>query len=245
MKKLIVIAMVIFVSALIYAEKNPYEVKSGIIEMKSISIVNGNEVKGTQIYYFDDYGKKIAIRTKADKNMMGQDIPTDSTVISLEKKSYIVDHINKAYIEMLEDEAEEEEDFFDTSEMPEPIKKEKILGKNCDVYSMVEEDEDDGKSLTMIWMWKGLILKQEMTHEMPGYAMKTSSFATNIKLKKVSNDYFEAPKGYSKNKQWDAVQQAMQKHQEEMEKQGYDESGDNEEGSAGELLEGLQGLFGE
>jgi len=254
MKKIsIFTVMFLMVFTFMYGEKNPYELKEGIIQMKTTSEINGKKFESTQIYYFDDYGKKIAVRTKSDTNMMGQKVPTDATVISLDKKSLIINHIDKSYMEMFEDDEDDEdaEDGFpDISKMPAPIKKEKILGKNCDVYSLLEEDQDGGKSTTKMWIWKGLILKQEMSYEMPGYSMKNTMIATDIDLKKVSDSYFEAPKGYSKNEKFNEIQKAMQeamkKHEEEMEKQGYNENQDDEQDeSAAELLNGLQNLFGE
>jgi len=136
-----------------------YQIESGIIEYS----LSGNR-KGTEIVYFDDWGRREAKYSKTELSMMG--ITQKSNTLTLLDGVWIY-NINldgktgtKMSNSMLKDLSESSSDK-DLTEVGEEmmvrmggkkIGTEEIQGKMCDVWEIKNMN-------TKTWVWKGVTLK--------------------------------------------------------------------------------------
>ena len=147
MKKIIIIFICIYTIAfgtdIPKDTTSSYNIKSGVIEYQ---IAGGDEMGNVRVI-FNNYGKKV--RTAMHHNTLDIDMYTilnngiTYAVIDQNESYFKADNENLAYVNT---------DFSKlTSE-----KKEKILDKECDLYTI-----DDKQ----FWVWKGVVLKLDSKND--------------------------------------------------------------------------------
>jgi hypothetical protein len=219
-----------------------YEVKSGIIHYKSSvsgkvmgSVITGS---GTEDVYFKDWGAIELIETKATQttntNIFGQKSTETTNTHTIAKlnngESYHVD-FDKKQIFLRRDMAMDMTKVFQPNadagkvgkDMLEgmggkKIGNEKFLGYDCEVWDIM-----GGKQ----WMYKGVVLKLEMTV----MGIKTVKEATSAKFGvTVADKYFKLPdfpivkeEGFLNNDEMDEEMKEMNKQMEKMEKMSFEE----------------------
>lgn len=199
MKKIWALFILFVFSALSYGSPKNYEIKSGEIKYEITTEMFGTKTTINSTLLFDDYGKKETSRTITSGTLLGIDGTMDITTITTKEKIYIINNIDKEYSTI---NAEESEDYGSNInddldlEAYNKIGQEKILGKNCDILIYEGEDEE-GKITNKIWMWKGLILKSEISMEMEGLLVSTQMEAKEIKTGNVDQNAFKVPSEYT------------------------------------------------
>ncbi len=174
-------------------QNKKYGVKSGVLTQKT-AVMGFSQ---TIITHFDDWGNKQI--SEIDDEVMGQRIHNKTIIIGdmqyeidmlkktgTKKKITIETHENLNFMQL----TKEMKDFFNITELD----KEKILDRECTVYSLNYEDKNDGSLIeAKIWVWKGLSLKLE-TKVMGvfGADVETTSIKTNVI---IPDDVFAIPEG--------------------------------------------------
>lgn len=199
MKKISALIILFALSALSYGSPKNYQIKSGEIKYEITTEMFGTKNIIDSTLYFDDYGKKEASRTISSGTILGMDSTMDITTITTEEKIYVINNADKEYsiigVENAEDYSSDISEDFDLEDY-EKSGQEKVLGKNCDILIYEGEDED-GKISNKMWMWKGLILRMEITMEMEGLIVSTKMDAKEIKTGNIDKSVFNVPSGYT------------------------------------------------
>lgn len=170
-----------------------YAVKSGVMTQKT-AVMGFTQTITT---HFDDWGNKQL--TEIDDEIMGQKIHNKTIMIGdmqyeidmlkktgTKKKISLETHENLNFTKL----TKEMIDFFNIQELD----KEKILDKECTVYKLDYEDQNDGSLIeAKIWVWKGISLKLE-TKVMGvfGASVETTSLKTNVI---IPDEVFAIPEG--------------------------------------------------
>ena len=199
MKKISALVILFIFSTLSYASPKNYQVKSGEIKYEITTEMFGTKNIIDSTLYFDDYGKKEASRTISSGTILGMDGTMDITTITTEENVYVINNADKEYsiidIKEADDYSSDISEDFDLEDY-EKSGKEKVLGKDCDILIYEGEDED-GKISNKMWMWKGLILRMEISMEMEGLIVSTRMDAKEIKTGNIDQSVFKVPSGYT------------------------------------------------
>lgn len=201
MKKILTLLALLVFSTILLASPKNYQIKSGEIKYEINTEMFGTSNIINSTLYFDDFGKKEASRTISDGNFLGMDEIMDITSISTESNTYIINHATKEYSVIAVENSEEivessniGEDF--DIEDYEKIGEEQVLNKKCDIL-FYEGNDEEGKISNKLWMWKGLVLKMELSMEMEGMSVSTKMIAKEIKTGKIDGTIFEVPSNYT------------------------------------------------
>lgn len=82
----------------------------------------------------------------------------------------------------------------------EPVKKgkDKIAGKDCDIYESGYA-EDGERYFEKMWIWKGIPLKIETETKSQIMTIKSDTTAVKVDIKNISSSQFTIPSGYKEN----------------------------------------------
>ena len=174
---------------------NKYEIKAGSYTY-SIPLPGLGPVETTT--YFDDYGAKECIETKAEIKMFGQSIKQHSRTITKDGYSYTLDLVSKTGTKMKIDDAMTPDmkagfaamaaTMKDTIKIKE-LGTEDFLGKSC---RKIEVSMADGKSAGVYWLWKNISLKMEAKDPSSGKGF--TMVATKVEeLSSVPSEMFAIP----------------------------------------------------
>lgn len=223
MKKNLLLIMVILFALEGFAQNyKRYAFKSGIIKYKY-----EGKTTGTEVLYFDDYGKKEAKYSNTVTKMLGVKsyentitiLNGDQVINYDEKTGKATKSTNPAIHAFTTDEDMDYEEY--AIEMMkslgfEKVGTETVLGKNCDVW----------EGMGTIYTWKGLSIKSN-TKIM---GMNINIIATDVQTNvRIPASKFELPAGVEVNT---------------MNNFSDDENNPEEQESMENLKSGLQGLFG-
>jgi hypothetical protein len=196
---LISLALILFLSMQAQDQAKKFAVKSGKIEYK----LTGS-TKGTKTVYFDDYGNKYYEQIKAVTEVTVFGVTdrqkNDKINIINNDRFWDIDHVNRKYTkgelpfynmnqsiysDMSEAEQKKYNEDIIRSFGGEKLGSEKVLGRNCDKFSIMG---------SYTWVYKGIGLKLE-THVMGITSNEIAiSFEENIS---IPNSRFQAPSGIS------------------------------------------------
>jgi len=172
-----------------------YEIKAGSYTY-SIPLPGLGPVETTT--YFDDYGAKECIETKAEIKMFGQSIKQHSRTITKDGYSYTLDLVSKTGTKMKMDDAMTPDMKAGFAAMAVAMKDsikikelgtEDFLGKSC---RKIEVSMADGKSAGVYWLWKNISLKMETKDPSTGKGFTMA--ATKVEeLSSVPSEIFAIP----------------------------------------------------
>ena len=181
----IIISIIIFVSALNVRAQDfqPYPVKSGLLEYKF-----EGRTQGTEIFYFDDYGKLLSI--KKTTVLLSDENTIEETVLSIYRNDTLFEvnmRNNTVFIYDTDNQTIKSKlisiGMLQTLGYDE-LGNENIAGINCVKYS--------GKNGNL-WVWNNIVLKSEMEIMDISISSEAVMFLTDIV---IPPSKFEIPKNY-------------------------------------------------
>lgn len=172
--------------------------KTFIIEYKTT--VNTPQMISTSIMtqWIDNENDRHAIHTESENEYMGRKEKQHSLMIMKDGWSYMIDLTNKSGFKSKDMESDEDPtEMFKSdddvtfrqmieSEGGKILGNEKLLGRDCIVVEISEEDESGETGLTKMWYYKGIPLKMTNAY----YTMEALKFEENAS---IPADKFEVP----------------------------------------------------
>ncbi len=186
MKRILLSLIIVLMAIPTFAQEKRTGVKSGAIEYRMEAF---GEVIMTSLF-FDDYGTKSLSLSEIDTPMgstkMGQ--------LYVDGKNYTI-HYDQNLVQ--EQPSAEQLNFMNlTQEVIEKYKlqevgKEKILDKECVVYTYQEDYPMQGKVNVKAWVWQGIPLKSQMEFAGTSIINVATSISVDIEVDPLK---FEVPK---------------------------------------------------
>ncbi len=196
MKKILnifIIALLVLITHTANSQTKKYSNYSGKISYN----IFVNDFSAKQNLYFDDYGKNNCIEVNVE--VAGQKSITRT--FNTDKDRYTVDMVNKKYStnERLEEAVTyngTDFDYYLENGMATKLDQtESFLGKDCEVYVMINENVD-----SKFWVWDNLVLKMTAVTSQAKVIYEAIDIELSTGKSTMYDEYFQIPVGFVEQK---------------------------------------------